>query len=383
MFRRGRVRLGFVSFGGFRRVPKRGAERASMQFAVATRSFLAQVKLTPSLDLEGFHLIEQGRHYGIALPDDTGRRFMTMRRKDDLITTYERPSNGGEWRFAETDRFSLPGQFADVHQIAWIGGGLYLANSGYHRVEYVSFDDYNTQRLPFRQFGSVHLNSVFPHGRDCVLVVLHNKGLKYSEIGVVQRDTDRGLALRRMLTTWDTGCHNVYMDDHHLAYNASEVGDFVVVDVQSGKQLRRIHFPGHTKGLSVTEDYYVIGCSEFASRWARNTSRGQLAVIDRRSLELVQTIDLNHPSLPHPIGNVNEVRRLDAPDAAHAHLEEPSIDWEAFDLVQAYRGEQMQLRARRAAITTLKTAKTGVISVRERARRLWDPRVSEDNPRFE
>jgi hypothetical protein len=89
----------------------------------------------------------------------------------------------------------------------------------------------------------------------------------------------------------------------------------------------RVGFEGHSKGISMTRDFLVVGLSEHTFRDRRFRSRGQLVIMDRRSLSVIATVDLNFPSLPHPIGNINEVRCLSGEELAQAQTHPPNFDW--------------------------------------------------------
>lgn len=346
-----------------------------MELAVATRSFLTFVELDADCELVRFRCIADGRHYGLALPGGCSDRILAISRDDDEFVVYERNDENGTGSrkerappFRRVDRFPVADGVDDIHQIAACSEGLYIANSGHNSLDWASLGGGKRHRLCFDGHGSWHINSVFPCGSDLAAVLFHNKSRGYSEIGWTRRSCE-GLDLLHRVTLWDTGCHNVYIDDEILAYNASEVGDFVVVDLATGRIRRRIHFPGHTKGLSVTRDRFVIGVSEYASRWARNTSRGRLAVIDRNSLRVLGRVDLNAPTLPHPIGNVNEIRCLSETELGHAAPTPPPVALDELTFDPGSPSEQLRLHLRRAAIETLKSAKTAYISVREGMRR--------------
>jgi hypothetical protein len=59
-----------------------------------------------------------------------------------------------------------------------------------------------------------------------------------------------------------------------------------------------------------------------------------LAVIDRKTSAVVATVDLHLPGLPHPLGNINEVRRLDAQERAGQRDAPPAVDWRALRLAK-------------------------------------------------
>jgi hypothetical protein len=122
--------------------------------------------------------------------------------------------------------------------------------------------------------------------------------------------------------------YNVFIDGDYLFYNASQKHHFVAVDLKKDRIAKRIDFEGwHTKGISVTDKYIVVGLSEHTFRDKRLEAQGRLAVIDKKSLSTHKIIDLNFPELPHPIGNVNEIRCLSELDMAQARPANTRIDW--------------------------------------------------------
>lgn len=292
-----------------------------MLLAVASHAVLAVVELDDRWRISRLEILATGLHYGIALPPSDDRRFITMVRQDDVVATYARDEATDRYR--EIDRFVCEGDFDDIHQVAWQGGGLLVANTGRNSVEFVPLGAGARLRHAFGgvQHDVHHVNSVYPCGTDQVLVMLNNRNTKPSEVAVLARDADEGFRVTATVPLPDNECHCVFADEEVLAYNASKRGDFVVLDVRTRQELRRIHFDGYAKGLSVTRDWFLVGFSDVAVRDDRSTSRGHLGIVDRGTLELVASVDLNTEAHPPGIGNVNEVRCLSEPDLGHARSE--------------------------------------------------------------
>jgi len=177
-----------------------------------------------------------------------------------------------------------------------------------------------------------------------MLVMLHNGGKTSSEVCVLERVNGVIKEIARF-PTWDTGCHNIFTDGKIIAYNASGRGDFVVIDIATQSVINRRRFPGHTKGLAVTNDHYIVGYSEHAKREKRLTSRGYLAFVNRKNFCVDATIDLNLNN--GPVGNVNEVRCLTGADLSHGLAADPDVKWEALrmsdqDLVYKYFSKHVE-----------------------------------------
>ena len=186
-------------------------------------------------------------------------------------------------------------------------------------------------------------------GETKMLVMLHNGGRITSEICVMER-INGGIKEIAKFSTWDIGGHNIFTDGKIIAYNASDAGAFVLIDIATQSVINRWKFPGHTKGLAVTNDHFIFGYSEFAKREKRTASRGYLVFVNRQSLCIDATIDLNR--INGPVGNVNEVRCLTGVDLSHGMTAEPDVKWEELrmadqDLVYKYFSRHVEYLRRR------------------------------------
>jgi hypothetical protein len=162
---------------------------------------------------------------------------------------------------------------------------------------------------------------------------------------LLQHDFSKGLALRQRLSLWHENCHNVFFDEARLYYNASLAKRLVAVDLERERVSKKLSFAritsdmpvnsGHVKGISVTKDHLVVGVSEHTTREKRPTSKGYLAVVDRHSLSTLAVIDLNFPDLPHPIGNINEVRCLSGGELGQSRSASSKVDWSVIRLAKS------------------------------------------------
>jgi hypothetical protein len=314
---------------------------------VSTHSFLLEVVFGTGFNLKSITPIV-GYHYGICRWSEG--RVATMTRKENAITVY---SHSGENPALEKKEEFIPtGEYKDVHQIARQGNALLVANTGFNEVSLIQ-DGKLSGKHRFGGFSSDvnHVNSVFPIGEMRMLVMLHNGGKSSSEICVMERVGGDG-AIKEIarFPIWDTGCHNIFTDGKIIAYNASGRGDFVVIDIATQSVIHRQRFPGHTKGLAVTNDHYIVGYSDHATREKRSVSNGYLAFVNRKSLSIDATIDLNQ--INGPVGNVNEVRCLTGVDLSHGLPADPGVKWEALrmsdqDLVYKYFSRRVELFRRK------------------------------------
>jgi len=311
-----------------------------MKLLVSTHSFLLEVVFGAGFDLKSINPIA-GYHYGICLWPEG--RVATMTRKENVITVY---SHSDENSFLEKNEGFIPtGEYKDVHQVARQGNVVLVANTGLNEISLIQ-DGKFSGGYRFGDFSSDvnHVNSVFPMGETRMLVMLHNGGKSSSEVCVLERINGAIKEIARF-STWDTGCHNIFTDGKIIAYNASGRGDFVVIDIATQSVINRLRFPGHTKGLAVTKDHYIVGYSEHAKREKRLSSRGYLAFVNRESLRIDATIDLNR--INGPVGNVNEIRCLTGVDLSHGLAADPDVKWEALrmsdqDLVYKYFSKHVE-----------------------------------------
>jgi hypothetical protein len=283
-----------------------------MRLAVGTNAGLLDVQLDDGFGVTRETIVGHGHHYGIALLPDEDNLLLCKHNHgmDRYVASGAAPLR----RIGRIEQVS--GGISSIHQIAYAHGGVYLADTRRNRLVFQGSDGrQETLHLNDHEDDVDHLNSVFPCGAG-VLVMLHNWYRRPSEIVLVEHRPGGTLRPAATIRLPDRGCHNVFVDDRRLLYNASETGRVVAVDLALGTVERIAALPGHVKGLSVTADHVVVGCSPHVKgRLARSTSRGGLVVLDRHSLAVVTTVELGQEG---PVGNVNEIRALDGQEAAHA-----------------------------------------------------------------
>lgn len=308
-----------------------------MILAVGTHSFLIVVRLNDVWDICDFRVLDTGHYYGMGIPKDTRGTFLARRR-----TSIDRDAAQTICRFEARAPYRKLGEIpiledsADIHQLTCANGGIYVANTGRNCVFYQSLDGQTVHTYHFDALhrDRHHVNSVFPCGKE-IIVLLNNMGRSIcSELAILHHDLQAGLRLGRTVRLWHMGAHNVFVDSPLLFYNASGDGELVVVDLVKGLVVKTLRFPGHTKGLSAIREHIVIGFSDFADGPARNRTRGSLAIMDRQSLKEVTRIDLNHSSLAQPVGNVNAVRCLSSRDDSFGLPCSTGIDWDHLRLAE-------------------------------------------------
>jgi hypothetical protein len=315
-----------------------------MKYVITTHSFLALVDFNEDWEIKNYQILSKGYHFGIAVKNCTmgnnGNRSLPESKQGlDRIIVYRGGKSGTEQNDMSLLTFHLSGEFVsnapisgnmgDIHQLAYANGGIYIANTKYNRLTFKSLDSSYSQEYAFYglDYDRNHVNSVFPCG-DQVFVILHNLAYSESELAILHHDHRKGFELKHVLSLWNVGCHNVFIDGKYLFYNASQKHHLVVVDLKKDRIVKRIPFKGwHTKGISATDKYIVVGLSEHTFRDKRLEAQGKLAVIDKNFLSIIKIVDLNFSELPHPIGNINEIRCLSEAELAQARPTETQINW--------------------------------------------------------
>lgn len=314
---------------------------------------LVEVDFDSDWTATDYRVLADGYHFGtMSRPTPDGLEVVAFHDtrfspgdRENFIRTYR--MQAGQLELID-DRRVGP-DWLDVHQMAYDGEHILTTSTGTNSVCRYSLD---LQRVACRQLeGSVadinHVNSLFICGGHA-LVMLHNMSRRTSEVAVLDR-TSAELEVVATLPLWHTCCHNLFVDADRLIYNASVEQALVAVDLQKDRIVDFVPIDcGHNKGLSATEDALIIGLSEEASRWKRGKTRGGLLVVDRETLKPIRQIDLQPPG--RPTGNINEVRRLDAPDLAVGSADLPTIDWEPLRFAA---GEPLRHFARQARLKAL------------------------------
>ena len=280
-----------------------------MRLAVATHSYLGTVDLDKNFDLAGHQILDQGHHYGIALMDG-GNSKLLSKNEDQKLKVYE---NRNGLHLCDTLRLKERCKY--IHQIVFKNGGIYLANTDFNAICYQHLINGKSHSFTF---GNTPVdinqpNSIFV--LYCkVFVLLHNRGRQNSEIVCLSHSNENGFEYQNCYPLWHKGCHNIYLDHEVIVYNASSEGKFIRVDLSVHRVNNSIDFNGHTKGLSVTDQYYLIGVSEKTERNQRPRCKGYVAVINRNSFSVEKIVDLNSITYPQNIGNINEIRCISEPD---------------------------------------------------------------------
>lgn len=300
------------------------------KYIVATHSYLAMIELDSGWNLSKYKILNKGHHYGIALPTKEYQKSFFAKNIDSELLIFDKK------HFDRTSKLKLNGNLKFVHQIAYANDGLYIANTFYNSIVYQSLNKeiYHEYFFGNQRQDINHVNSIFISDNQ-VYVLLHN-GTNHqkqkSELAILTHDFNKGFSLDSIQTLLSKGCHNCYIENNYLFYNSSSTGDFVSIDLNTRK-LNKISFKGyHVKGLSVILNHFIVGVSENAERENRFKTKGYIAIIDKKSFQKVAIVDLNFSSLPHNIGNINEIRCISEHDYSQYYPMKQNIIWNSKNL---------------------------------------------------
>lgn len=325
-----------------------------MQFVISTHSFLLVVRFDKEWNVTDHKILSNaGHHYGIALHNDEKKHIICSNNGNRLLVFY----NNDSFELFET--IPPDGRRHEVHQIANAAYGIYIANTGRNSIIYQSLIDDCVDEYFFDSvsYDKNHVNSVFPY-HNRLLVMLNNHACP-AEVAIMEHEPGKGFTLLNRMTLYHRATHNIFIDKNTLMYNASADRLFVTVDVARRTLGKTLSFPGHTKGMSVTKDVIVTGFSDYGKREIRAKSRGNIAVIDRKSVTPIKTVDLNFSDLPHPVGNVNEIRCLSEPDYAHTCLGQIPQDIDTMKLAPYSYSKVLYGRTKHFLKKTYRRIRTG------------------------
>lgn len=334
-----------------------------MKFAIATHSFLLMIEFNQQWQPINHHVLGTGYHYGIGL------RYTTTNQPAAYFTAYRGGATLAEQNERELITYrndqpltkvavqKLDDSFEDIHQISQMERGIYLANTGRNSLVYLGTDGTRHEHFFSKRNDDYnHINSVLPYGSK-VLTMLHNKAHKESEVVVLNHDYQAGFIQEKNISLWEIGCHNLYVAGKQLFYNGSRENRFVQADLSQSRITQTIKLEGHTKGLSVTDHHILIGMSEHTVRDLRARSKGFIVVIDKATLAVIATVDINFPDLPHPVGNINEIRNLSQPDMAHDLLHTVPLDWAKIKMAESQRWQHKTFQFKTTALKPLRRLK--------------------------
>jgi hypothetical protein len=256
---------------------------------------------------KGLYLLENGRITRLL----DGYFYGLTRARDDWYAFQKFETFGRIIRFTLTDgRMTAFEQLTTrlspgCHQIDFVNGRLHVMdtyNNGLlifrpspARLELVG-EHYPPGRLVHgvESANYAHMNSIW-RCESGMYVLLHNATTKTGRPSEIAR-IDESYQIVERIPTGAANGHNILLYDGRFMFCDSQAGTLV-----SGTEpvFRCERF---TRGLSVTDDYVVVGRSEYGDRSERERLAGGISVLDH-DFRLLSSIDLP--------GMVQEIRSID------------------------------------------------------------------------
>ncbi len=191
-----------------------------------------------------------------------------------------------------------------IHQIDFVGHQLVMADTRNNRIVFCDQLGielraiYPNGKKPLLDFNEdhLHLNSVFCYD-NIVYVIAHNLSVKYSRPSELYMIDMKNYNINSHLSLHGSEVHNVYVNNDDILYLDSFSGKIILNDKDVAQ------YNGFLRGLSITDDFYIIGANMRASR--NDRSYGSIVIFDK-SFHLVEQHDIN--------AAIFEIRCLDSPD---------------------------------------------------------------------
>lgn len=306
-------------------------------FLIGTHRYFFRLRLTADLKLLDTKVIDKGHTYGIC-PHPLRPDVWLVSRKG-AFWAYRKTGTG----LQHTGQLGLHGQLQAVHQMAAYGDGVLVADTRNDRLALVDPDSFAIRDShPFTNQAqdTVHINSVFPMGDQCI-VLLHNGPNPPSQAVLI--NLKGGFSEIARVNLRAGSCHNIFCDGQDLLYNASGSRTTHRLSMQ-GKDSVITRFGLHTKGLAVSRDHIFLGVSGFVERKMREESEGAIVVLTRDTLDEVARIPLTDPETGAASGNINEIRLINQTDFAlsSAHeLTTPFVLPEGGELIRTDRRQTL------------------------------------------
>jgi len=257
-----------------------------------------------------FHIIEEGRgvYYGISWSPS----YMYCHRRNGprrLGGTGEIVRYSPSYEFVDI----IPGYFPDAHQVFYQGGKIYVTSTSRNAIGVVNEE---TGEVEFKNWTAFdhdvnHINSVWFDG-DNFWVGMHNYAEKEdsifdtSQVVCVTADFSSVLCSIKI----GVGLHNVFVDGDTLYVCSSADGKLIAYDLPTGKIVKELYVGEWLRGISVTDDYFVLGASATLPKDKRLEGDASVYLLDR-NLEVLDSMIISG------CGPVYDLRVTDRPDFAH------------------------------------------------------------------
>lgn len=268
-------------------------------FFLCTKGGLYRIR-----DKELFLLIK-GEFYGLTYLDDIVYAFQKIANHGRLIRFIRNVDDEG---FKNFEVF-MDGLSPGCHQIDIYKGSLFVCDTYNNAIIEIDLntDEIINEYFPLgrltngrRSANYGHINSLY-FDNSSTYAVCHNHTVSTGRTSQVLLLGEK-FTIEECITTSCNSAHNI------MPWK----GSFLICDSMNGtlKLGDEVVFEAgcFTRGLSVTEDYILLGGSQYAKRDVREYASGELFVIDKEDFGLINQFKL--PSM------INEIRRMNLPDMA-------------------------------------------------------------------
>lgn len=112
---------------------------STLRLVVATHSFLALVEIDTNWQISDFQVLGQDHYYGIALPQAEKSQFITKNDKSQFSSDVSTNESNLDYQAQDCLMFNSD-EYREIHQIAYCDKGLYVANTLFNTLEFLSLD---------------------------------------------------------------------------------------------------------------------------------------------------------------------------------------------------------------------------------------------------
>lgn len=198
-----------------------------------------------------------------------------------------------------------------IHQIDFINNSLVITSPEEGVViEYKSFPDNITPNRHILGTPKEHFNSLYAYG-DKILFLAHNQSLKTKAKSKILV-TNKKFKKINVLQTIGECCHNIYRDKSNIITCDSINGRVIINNKPALENM------GFVRGLSIADDYVIIGSSSRADDGKNRRGLGSVGVYTKDLKELSR-IYINKTQ-------VYEIRRVDKKDYCLSNNSKDSKD---------------------------------------------------------
>jgi hypothetical protein len=219
---------------------------------------------------------------------------------------------------------TLPGHYADGHQIHCDGETLYVTHTAKNAIEAINLKSKKAVRHNWtpHKTDKNHINSIWKdEGRGGFWVGYHNwavKATKGTFEGSVVVRVNEGLTKIVEQYPVGHGSHNTVRVGDELYICSSGDHALIVFDLKTQKTTNQIDTGYWVRGIGITDDYIVLGATSVSGdRTGRLTGDSEVYLLDRKTLATLDRKTLVGT------GSIYELRLIGCEDYAHNGIEFP------------------------------------------------------------